>query len=473
MHHLYRYKPPLFDFRIPEVSSISADPHKYGFTPKGTSVVMYNSYELRHYQYFVTPDWSGGMYASPSIAGSRPGGLIAGCWAVMMHLGHNGVCVCVCVVAIVNHESATVIFRCLSYKALTKPLASRVFKDCSCYHGYCQDYWARVTTAAIAFLNLPPNILGLTLLPHKYSLREMPEVELLGTPDMSVICFTTKNGDIYKVRLSLPSWTRFEYESQQFVIFSRLEKPWITVDGIWTHYSSLAGMLSFLMMFQSRLALLRLSSETNQPTQPTNQPNQPTQPIQPTQTIVFIFAWPTCTSTWLKSFWMMWRIPSKKSSMRLFFFSLVSTYSQLNRIDILQSQPRKVQRWLSSNLWNSRKFPWSGSGWQFNQGFPWYSLQSVDPRPSEMKCDLFLPTAWSKGLFAGCYLNKSKHQNIMISLSRRTLDRLNMASNYFHSVVSKAKQTNKKKNNNNQVAINQPTINQIKIQNQLLNTAIR
>ncbi|KIJ49499.1 hypothetical protein M422DRAFT_74589 [Sphaerobolus stellatus SS14] len=79
-----------FDFRVPGVTSISCDTHKYGFAPKGSSVVMYRSAELRKYQYFISPEWAGGLYASPTIAGSRPGALIAGAWAVMQHLGHDG-----------------------------------------------------------------------------------------------------------------------------------------------------------------------------------------------------------------------------------------------------------------------------------------------------------------------------------------------------------------------------------------------
>ena len=57
---------PLFDFRVKGVTSISADMHKYGYAPKGSSVVMYSSSELRHYQYFVSLDWTGGIYASVS-----------------------------------------------------------------------------------------------------------------------------------------------------------------------------------------------------------------------------------------------------------------------------------------------------------------------------------------------------------------------------------------------------------------------
>ncbi|XP_034753532.1 sphingosine-1-phosphate lyase 1 isoform X2 [Etheostoma cragini] len=79
-----------FDFRVKGVTSISADTHKYGYAPKGSSVILYSDKKYRHYQYFVAPDWQGGIYASPSVAGSRPGGIIAACWATMMHMGENG-----------------------------------------------------------------------------------------------------------------------------------------------------------------------------------------------------------------------------------------------------------------------------------------------------------------------------------------------------------------------------------------------
>ena len=79
-----------FDFSVKGVTSISCDTHKYGFAPKGNSTVLYRTSQLRTYQYFISPDWSGGVYASPSIAGSRPGALIAGCWASLMAQGESG-----------------------------------------------------------------------------------------------------------------------------------------------------------------------------------------------------------------------------------------------------------------------------------------------------------------------------------------------------------------------------------------------
>ncbi|KAF2220937.1 pyridoxal phosphate-dependent transferase [Elsinoe ampelina] len=84
------YETEAFDFRLPGVTSISVDTHKYGFAPKGNSVVLYRTAALRKYQYFISPDWSGGVYASPNMAGSRPGALIAGCWASLMSVGENG-----------------------------------------------------------------------------------------------------------------------------------------------------------------------------------------------------------------------------------------------------------------------------------------------------------------------------------------------------------------------------------------------
>lgn len=69
------YQIPPFDFRVPGVTSISADTHKYGFAPKGSSVVMYSEPKYRRHQYTVTTDWPGGVYGSPTVGGSRCGGV--------------------------------------------------------------------------------------------------------------------------------------------------------------------------------------------------------------------------------------------------------------------------------------------------------------------------------------------------------------------------------------------------------------
>ncbi|GAA6064716.1 hypothetical protein JCM10212_000830 [Sporobolomyces blumeae] len=79
-----------FDFRVPGVTSISCDTHKYGFAAKGTSVIMYRSKAIRKYQYSVITTWPGGVYASPTIAGSRPGALLAAAWASLLYVGIDG-----------------------------------------------------------------------------------------------------------------------------------------------------------------------------------------------------------------------------------------------------------------------------------------------------------------------------------------------------------------------------------------------
>src|SRR5580693_1221610 len=86
---LGRFDEP-FDFRVPGVTSMSADVHKYGYAAKGVSVILYRDHELARRQLFVTKDWLGGFYASTAMAGTRPAGPIAAAWAVMMHLGRAG-----------------------------------------------------------------------------------------------------------------------------------------------------------------------------------------------------------------------------------------------------------------------------------------------------------------------------------------------------------------------------------------------
>jgi glutamate/tyrosine decarboxylase-like PLP-dependent enzyme len=81
---------PLFDFRLPGVTSISADTHKFGYGLKGTSVLAWRDKSYRKHQYYMLPDWKGGTYASPGIAGSRSGGLVSATWAAMTHLGRKG-----------------------------------------------------------------------------------------------------------------------------------------------------------------------------------------------------------------------------------------------------------------------------------------------------------------------------------------------------------------------------------------------
>ncbi len=131
------YPVPPFDFRLPGVTSMSADTHKYGYAAKGTSVVLYRNRDLLHYQYYTATEWPGGLYFSPTFAGSRPGALSAACWAAMISIGAQG------------------------YLSATRKI---------------------LETAAFI----------------KQGIREIPDLRLLGDP-LFVIAFASDTLDIYKV----------------------------------------------------------------------------------------------------------------------------------------------------------------------------------------------------------------------------------------------------------------------------------
>lgn len=141
-------KLPPFDFRVPGVTSISCDTHKYGFAPKGSSVIMYRNRDLRMHQYYVSTDWTGGLYGSPTLAGSRPGALVVGCWATMIRMGENG------------------------------------------YIESCRE----IITAARKL--------------RKAIESELPGLQILGDPKFSVISFTSDRYDVYELgdRLSTRGW---------------------------------------------------------------------------------------------------------------------------------------------------------------------------------------------------------------------------------------------------------------------------
>ena len=132
------YDIPDFDFSVPGVTSISADIHKYGYGAKGSSTILYRKDELLKYQYCATIDWSGGIYASPAMQGSRPAGTIAAAWAALNALGENG------------------------YLKLTKEVMEMTKK----------------------LIN---------------GIEQIPELYILGKPDMSVYSFTSDKFHIYNL----------------------------------------------------------------------------------------------------------------------------------------------------------------------------------------------------------------------------------------------------------------------------------
>jgi sphinganine-1-phosphate aldolase len=81
---------PKWDYRVPGVTSISADIHKYGYAAKGASTITYRNLEYLRYQIFVQPNWSVGVFASSALLGTRLSGAYAGAWAALQYFAIDG-----------------------------------------------------------------------------------------------------------------------------------------------------------------------------------------------------------------------------------------------------------------------------------------------------------------------------------------------------------------------------------------------
>ena len=81
---------PDFDFRVPGVSSISMDLHKYAYTPEGASLVLYRNKALRKHQIFACSDWIGYTIVNNAVQSSKSGGPMAAAWAVLNYMGDDG-----------------------------------------------------------------------------------------------------------------------------------------------------------------------------------------------------------------------------------------------------------------------------------------------------------------------------------------------------------------------------------------------
>lgn len=81
---------PDWDLRVPGVTSLSVDLHKYGYAPKGVSVLLHRGRDRQRRQYFATTCWPGYPVVNPSLLGSRSGGPLAAAWAITQVLGREG-----------------------------------------------------------------------------------------------------------------------------------------------------------------------------------------------------------------------------------------------------------------------------------------------------------------------------------------------------------------------------------------------
>lgn len=81
---------PPWDFRVPGVTSMSVDFHKYGYSPKGVSVLLHRGRDLHRKQYFGLTDWPGYPVVNPTLLGSKSVAALAGAWAISQVLGQSG-----------------------------------------------------------------------------------------------------------------------------------------------------------------------------------------------------------------------------------------------------------------------------------------------------------------------------------------------------------------------------------------------
>jgi sphinganine-1-phosphate aldolase len=141
------YKVPPFDFRVPGVTSISLDAHKYGYAPKGTSVILYRHRGHRRKQFYIDTEWPGGIFASTTFMGTKCGGPLAGAWAIMNHIGREGY----------------------------RKLAGEVME---------------------------------TALKIRKGIESIDGLQILGDPGMTLLAFTSRNGDIFNIgeALSRKGW---------------------------------------------------------------------------------------------------------------------------------------------------------------------------------------------------------------------------------------------------------------------------
>jgi glutamate/tyrosine decarboxylase-like PLP-dependent enzyme len=79
-----------WDFRVPGITSLSADLHKYGYAPKGVSLLLHRGRDRHRAQYFATRRWPGYPVVNPTLLGSRSAGALAAAWAIVQRLGHDG-----------------------------------------------------------------------------------------------------------------------------------------------------------------------------------------------------------------------------------------------------------------------------------------------------------------------------------------------------------------------------------------------
>ena len=148
------------------IQSISVDPHKYGLAPKGSSVLLWKDRSMKKYQYFISDDWTGGLYASVSLPGSRVGSQIATTWATLLYNGNA------------------------NYKAMSRKIKSKTIsfaEELRDIEYFDVIGWPNVNV--VAFINNKYSVGQLS----KYLKRQNWNINILQNPLCLHICITPKN----------------------------------------------------------------------------------------------------------------------------------------------------------------------------------------------------------------------------------------------------------------------------------------
>lgn len=135
------------NFTMKGITSISADTHKYGNCIKGSSVLLFKNWHFKQHQHFIKTDWEGGMYATPTLLGSKSGAIIAATWASLLLTGQQKFC------------------------KIANTIRSHLYKI-------------------------------------KEEFANHEDLEIIGDPQVNIIAFKSKNKDvdIYKVVQNMPNW---------------------------------------------------------------------------------------------------------------------------------------------------------------------------------------------------------------------------------------------------------------------------
>lgn len=81
----------LWDFRVPGVTAICLDYHKFGYSAKGSSAVLYrDGKKMKELQAYTCSNWMGYSIVNTTMLNTKSGGPVAATWAVMSYLGKDG-----------------------------------------------------------------------------------------------------------------------------------------------------------------------------------------------------------------------------------------------------------------------------------------------------------------------------------------------------------------------------------------------